>query len=393
MKHNSAVDVLVLGAGAAGLMYASLAAGRGHAVTVLDPGPRPGRKVLISGGGRANFTNIHMSSEHFQSQNPHFVKSALSRLSPREVMDYFSARGALYEIRPDGKVFMKQSSSHLLNILLADCKTAGVKLMMGQRATVVERADDAFTVRTDGGQFTSRRLVVATGGKSYPELGASGFGYELARTMGLGVIEPRAALVPLTYNTKDKAVLQELSGISFSAQLRVGGREFAGDVLLTHRGISGPAVLEASLHWSEGMAVEINFLPGVDVLKLLKNARDKRAKIASLICPPLPKRLAATLGEHWLPQRAVGELSVAQLKQSADVLERFTFMPGGTEGYRTAEVTSGGVDTRGLSSKTMEASTVPGLYFIGEVMDVTGTLGGYNLHWAWASAHAAASAL
>jgi hypothetical protein len=386
-------DVVVIGAGASGLMCAATAGARGRSVLVLDHAPRAGAKVLISGGGRCNFTNRDVSAAHYLSANPHYCTSALARFPPRSVLELIERRGIRWHEREEGQLFLDGSARQIVDLLREACDRAGARVELERRIGRIGRDAGGFTVETDGGAVRSASLVVATGGLSYAKLGASGFGFDIARQFGLSVVPPRPALVPFVFSRADREALGGLAGVSVDVAISCAGRSFGGKVLFTHRGLSGPAALQASLHWRPGEPILIDLLPGADILDELLRRRGSRSEPKSLLAPHLPKRLAALLCDRLGAAGPLNQLSERVLRKLAAGLRAWTITPGGTEGYATAEVTAGGVDTAELSSKTMEVRRAPGLYFIGEVVDVTGELGGYNLHWAWASGHAAGMAV
>lgn len=384
-------DVVVLGAGAAGLMCARTAARRGRRVLLLEHQREPGRKILISGGGRCNFTNLETGPDDYLSQNPHFARSALSRFRPEDFLKLMAEHGLTWNEKEAGQLFCDQGAKAVRDMLLAECRAAGVSLRTGVMVGQVERVEDGFAVDIPSGTIRARSLVVATGGLSIPKLGATPFGYRLAERFGLPLVPPRAGLVPFTFAPREREVWGELAGISTHVSLSCGGITFTGPVLFTHRGLSGPAALNASSYWREGQALVIDLFPGMDLYKRLKEARARRPKAAlrTVLGEELPRRLARHLCGHLVSDGQLGRLPDAALRGTAEALGGWRVTPAGTEGYRTAEVTVGGVDTRALSSKTMMTSDVPGLFFIGEVVDVTGRLGGFNFQWAWASGHAA----
>jgi predicted Rossmann fold flavoprotein len=381
-------DVIVIGAGAAGLFCAAECGRRGRSVLVLDHGKRIGAKVLISGGGRCNFTNLDMHAGHYFSHNPHFCKSALARFSPRDILARVEKHRIAYYEKEAGQIFCVKSSRDMAVLLEHECSQAGAEMLLGCRVVEIGR-ESGFVVATDRGRFHSQSLVVATGGLSYENLGATGFGHELARTFGLRVIPPRPALVPFVLAHGDKKVFGQLAGVSLACTVTCAGRTFRGSVLFTHKGLSGPAALQASLAWEPGLPLTIDLLPDTDLLGTFAAKRRSRIEMHNLLSGLLPKRLAQTWCQHRIVSKPLDQTSDRELQEIAKGLHAWEMVPKGTEGYATAEATAGGVDTDELSSKTMEAHKVPGLYFIGEVVDVTGELGGYNLHWAWASGHAA----
>ena len=390
-------DVLVLGGGAAGLLCATTAARRGRNVIVLEGSNRIGKKILMSGGGRCNFTNLWCSPEHFLSHNPHFCKSALARYTQHDFIALVENHRIPFHEKKNGQLFCDRSSKDIVKILQNECDAAGVQIVTDCAISDVAR-DGAFTVDTDKGRYSSDALVVATGGLSIPKMGASGFGYDLARQFGHKVYETRAALVPLTFTGAMHDLTDRLSGISTEATVTVSGAQFTDDILFTHRGLSGPAILQASSYWQPGEDVSINLLPHVDAANLLLSAKQAQpgAMLRTLLAQHLPRKLVAELQLIFWADKAdtpVGELADDALRNIAEQISRWTVRPAATEGYRTAEVTLGGVDTDELSSQTMESRKVPGLYFIGEVVDVTGHLGGFNFQWAWSSGHAAGIAV
>jgi len=383
-------DVIVLGGGAAGLMCAITAQQRGRRVLLLEHNERVGRKIEISGGGRCNFTNLGATPENYLSQNPDFCRSALARYTPWDFVALVEKHGIAYHEKTLGQQFCDGSSRQIIAMLLKEAAEAGVRVRCGVRVEDVERVD-RFRVHTDGGEFGSDALVVATGGLSLPKLGATDFGYRLARKFGERIVETRAGLVPLTFSGDDS--LRALSGVALPVVARCHGAMFPEAMLVTHRGLSGPAILQVSSYWREGETVEIDLLPGCDVPRLLLDAKAARRSLAPLLAEHWPRRFADAWCEREAPPKPLADFKNVEIAALAQRLHAWPFHPAGTEGYATAEVTLGGVDTRGLSSKTMESRTVRGLFFIGEVVDVTGWLGGYNFQWAWASGHAAGEAV
>ena len=386
-------DVLVLGGGAAGLMCAITAAQRGRHVIVLEGSNRVGKKILMSGGGRCNFTNLHCEPSRFLSHNPHFCKSALSRYTQHDFIALVEKHGIPYHEKTLGQLFCDKSSKDIVAMLLSECDDAGVIIETNVEIGEV-RKDDTFTVSTDRGNYSSDALVVATGGLSIPKMGATGFGYELARQFGLHVHDTHAGLVPFTFSGAVHDMTTRLSGVSTWASLTASGTEFTENILFTHRGLSGPAALQISSYWKPGEDLLIDLLPGKDAGGHLLAAKveQPRAVLRNVLSNDLPRRLVAELQALWWPQQAdtpLAELRNDFLEEIGNKLNAWTVRPAATEGYRTAEVTLGGVDTNELSSQTMAAKKVPGLYFIGEVVDVTGHLGGFNFQWAWASGYAA----
>ena len=390
---SAAYDVIVLGAGAAGLMCAAQAGQRGRRVLLIEGADRPGKKILISGGGRCNFTNIHTAPDRFLSANPHFAKSALSRYTPQDFLALVESHGIAWHEKTLGQLFCDGSARQIVDMILAECARVGVRLDCGETIRDVSRSDDGFTVTTDRQVAEAPALVIATGGPSIPKLGASGFAYDLARRFGLKVVEPRPALVPLTLSGED-ALFRELSGVATEVVARCGKASFREAALFTHRGLSGPAILQVSSYWRRGEAVGIDFLPEAEPGWLLRaKEHTPRATMRSTLRAALPDRLADALDERLALGGPLANVPDTDLRQAEALLADWQFRPNGSEGFAKAEVTVGGVSTDELSSKTMEARRVPGLHVIGEAVDVTGWLGGYNFQWAWASGWAAAQAL
>jgi predicted Rossmann fold flavoprotein len=382
------VDAIVIGGGAAGLMCAFVAGGRGRRALVLEHNERVGRKIEISGGGRCNFTNVNTTAGNFISRNPHFAKSALARYTPADFVALVRRHGIRFHEKKLGQLFCDESSRQIIEMLLAECDAAGVRVVNGCRVEGVNK-NELFQVKTSRGEFEAESVVVATGGLSIPKLGATDFGYRLARQFGLKVVQPEPALVPLTLGSRDLASFQSLSGVSVPSVVRCDGAEFAENVLVTHRGLSGPAVLQISSYWSRGLELSIDLLPGEDARALLEHKRAAGAELHTALGQHLPRRFAQVWAELYAPPRPLRAYTDAEVERIAALLHDWRLLPAGTEGFQKAEVTRGGVSTDELSSKTMEARRVPGLYFIGEVVDVTGHLGGYNFQWAWASGYAA----
>ncbi|WP_254574132.1 NAD(P)/FAD-dependent oxidoreductase [Stenotrophomonas acidaminiphila] len=387
-------DVLVIGAGAAGLMCALTAGRRGRVVQVIDHANKPGKKILMSGGGRCNFTNTGTSAANFISANPHFCKSALARYTPADFIEMVERHRIAWHEKELGQLFCDISSKLIVRMLLDECQQAAVRIRTDCAVEGIERGADGFRVRTGHGLFHCASLVIASGGLSIPSMGASGFGYEVARQFGHSVLPTRAGLVPLTLSGRHQERLADLSGVALPVEARCNGQAFRNFMLLTHRGVSGPAILQISSYWQPGDDLRLDLLPGHDPLQWLRDMKCERgaSELRTVLAEVMPKRMAQRLCEHWLPDRPVRQLDEPQLKQAAALLGDFPLVASGTEGYRTAEVTLGGVDTHQVSSSTLESRQVPGLYFVGEVLDVTGWLGGYNFQWAWASGHAAGQA-
>jgi predicted Rossmann fold flavoprotein len=390
-----ALDVLVIGGGAAGLFCALTAGQRGRRVRVIEHANRCGKKILMSGGGRCNFTNTGTRPENFLSANPHFCKSALARYRPEHFIAMVERHGIAYHEKELGQLFCDESSKQIVRMLLDECAAAGVDIRTQCSIESVERTDSGFRLRTTQGVFEAPALVVASGGLSIPSMGATGFGYALARQFGHGVLPTRAGLVPLTLSGTHAERMQDLAGVTLPVTATAGKQSFSNAMLITHRGISGPAILQISSYWQPGEPLTLDLLPGEDAFARLKALREERpaAELRTVLAELLPKRLAQRLCEENFQSRPMRQFNPKELQQIADALQHFPLVASGTEGYRTAEVTLGGVDTRELSSSTMESKHCPGLYFVGEVMDVTGWLGGYNFQWAWASGHAAGTAV
>jgi predicted Rossmann fold flavoprotein len=385
-------DAIILGAGGAGLMCAAVAGQRGRRVLLIDHAPEPGRKILISGGGRCNFTNLDVAPDRYISANPHFARSALSRYTAADFIALVDRYGIAWHEKTLGQLFCDGSARQIVAMLLDECSAGGVTLHLGDAIRDVTHADGQY--RVDYGERSAQApaLVIATGGPSIPKLGATGFAYDLARKFGLKVVEPRPALVPLTLSG-DEALFRSLAGVAAPVVARAGGASFAEAALFTHRGLSGPAILQISSYWRHGEPIGVDFLPGQqDWLRAAKRARP-RASLQSVLSDLLPARLAEALAERIALPGALDEKRDAVLADIEARLADWQFRPNGTEGFAKAEVTVGGISTDGLSSKTMEARKVPGLYAIGEAVDVTGWLGGYNFQWAWASGWAAGQSL
>jgi predicted Rossmann fold flavoprotein len=385
-------DVLVLGGGAAGLMCAIAAGRRGRRVRVLDRANRVGKKILMSGGGRCNFTNTGTTPANFLSANPHFCKSALARYTPAHFIALVDAHGIAWHEKELGQLFCDDSAKQIVAMLLAECERAGVRVDTGcETESVAARDGGGFEARTSLGVLRAESLVVATGGLSIPSLGGSGFGYALARQFGHAVLPTRAGLVPFTLSGTHLDFFEGLAGVSLPVAARSGKARFEHAMLVTHRGLSGPAMLQVSNYWDLGQRLQVDLLPGEDASARLADLQAARpaAELRTVLGELLPKRLAERLCEREFGSRPMRQFTPAELRAIAARLSDRELVPSGTEGYRTAEVTLGGVDTDGLSSSTMQSRHVPGLYFVGEVVDVTGWLGGYNFQWAWASGHAA----
>ena len=375
-----AFDVVVLGAGAAGLMCALRAGQRGRKVLLLDHAEKVGKKILISGGGRCNFTNLDARPEAFLSNNPHFCKSALARYTQHDFIELVEKHRIAWHEKTLGQLFCDGSARQIVAMLLDECAAAGVDVRVAHRVTKVEKAD-RFSIATDHGDFSAAALVLATGGLSIPKMGATGFAHDLARRFGLKLTEIRPALVPLTLATP------AISGVSLDVTARCGRASFREALLFTHRGLSGPAILQVSSYWRPGQQIVVDMLPDLDAAAFLKERKRTRpkAELRTVLAEKLPQRLAQALAPDIGTEGTMANLRDRDLEALAARLKTWTIVPTGTEGYAKAEVTVGGIDTDGLSSKTMEAKSVPGLYAIGEAVDVTGWLGGYNFQWAWSS--------
>ncbi|GAA5622706.1 uncharacterized protein HI_0933 [Brucella sp. NBRC 12952] len=380
------VDVLVIGAGAAGMMCAIEAAKRGRSVLVLDHAKKPGDKIRISGGGRCNFTNIHASPKNFLSQNKHFCISALSRYTQRDFIKLVERYRIAYHEKTLGQLFCDGSATQIIDMLLDEMHRYGARLQLETAVENVEKTERGFVIRHSGGTVSAKSLVIASGGKSIPKMGATGFGYEIATRFGLRMVETRPGLVPLTFEPHLLERLKPLAGVAVDAVVSCKKTNFAEAMLFTHRGISGPSILQISSYWREGDEIVISMLPQTDLFEALREQRSKNGKQAlqTALSYFIPKKLAQLIAADF-PASNLADLSDAALRRAAAAVNDWRVKPAGSEGYRTAEVTLGGVDTRDLDSKTMEAKNVPGLYFIGEVVDVTGWLGGYNFQWAWSS--------
>jgi predicted Rossmann fold flavoprotein len=381
-------DVIIIGAGAAGLMCAIEAGKRGRSVLVLDHAARIGNKIRISGGGRCNFTNVSAADYDYVSGNPHFCKSALARFTPRDIVAMIEKHHIGYHEKEKGQLFLNRSAADMVRVLQKECDGAKVKIECNCRIIEI-RKDGLFAVSTSRGVFRSGSLVVATGGLSWPVTGASSFGHRIAKQFGIGITPLKPGLVPFTLKPHDLREFRELSGISLDIEIRCGGKRFRDKLLFTRLGLSGPAALQASLYWNEGDVIIIDLLPGMDVRDFFIAKQGSRMEMRNLLSGFFPGRFSRTWCGLYLHSRPLKQYSAGELEYIAHLLHNWEIIPAGTEGYGKAEVTAGGVDTHEISSKTMEAKKVPGLYFVGEVLDVTGQLGGYNLQWAWSSGHAA----
>lgn len=385
------IDVVIIGAGAAGMMCAIEAGKRKKRVLILEKSNRAGKKILMSGGGRCNFTNLYASAQNYISHNPHFCKSALSRYTPWHFLEMVQKHGIAYHEKKLGQLFCDGKSQEIVDMLLKECQDAGVVIRLEQQITEIKAVTQGFRVKSNGKTYQTQSLVVATGGLSIPTLGSSPFGYQIAEQFGLKVYPTRAGLVPLTLHPEDKSRFSELSGISFEARVRCESQDFEENVLFTHRGISGPAILQISSYWDGQSPIEIQFLPKENWREIFDHARIEQGDmfLKNILSLYLPKKCVGQFFEEEIIQQPIKRVSKRALDDILNILESWRLKPAGTEGYRTAEVTLGGIDCDDLSSQTFEAKTVKGLYFIGEVIDVTGWLGGFNFQWAWASGWAA----
>jgi predicted Rossmann fold flavoprotein len=395
-------DAVVIGAGAAGLMCAIIAGQRGRSVLLLERAERIGNKILISGGGRCNFTNVHAGPENYLSSNPDFCKSALARYRPDDFIAMVERHGIAYHEKKLGQLFCDHSSRDIVEMLRREAQEAGVEIKTSMEVKTIQRdeTDGSFSIETAQGGFSTKRLVIATGGLSLPKLGATDFAYLIARQFGLNVLPGRAGLVPFTFSGEMLEFCRALSGVSVACQAQVEARDpkrrtvaFAEQLLFTHRGLSGPAMLQISSYWQPPGELRIDLFPDDDARRWLEDNRTSGLRLDTLLSRRFPERFASAWTAPLAPLRPVREYSSRDLDELAQRLENWTLQPAGTEGYTTAEVTVGGIDTRDLNSKTMEARSVPGLHFIGEAVDVTGWLGGYNFQWAWASGHACGEAI
>jgi predicted Rossmann fold flavoprotein len=381
-------DVIIIGAGASGLMCSIEAGKRHRKVLVIDHAKKPGRKILMSGGGFCNFTNYHINADNYISHNPHFCKSALSRYTPWDFLTLAEKHHIAFSEKAHGQLFCDGSSRDILNMLLSECEQAGVSFLLNSKIEKIERlSEHRFKVYGSRGNYICQSLVVATGGLSIPAIGASPLGYEIAEQFHIKVWPQRAGLVPFTLQPKDKEKLSALSGIAVDAVVGNKRQSFSENVLFTHRGLSGSAILQMSSYWQPGEELTINLLPEIDLVNVLKEQQRQRPrrKVKSVLAEYLPKRLVAIMIMRDLAESPLRTISHKQFKEISAQLKQWTVKPSGTEGYRTAEVTLGGVDCNAISSKTMETHQVAGLFFTGEVLDVSGWLGGYNLQWAWSS--------
>ena len=381
-------NVLIIGAGAAGLMCAIEAGKRGRSVSVLECNASVGKKIRISGGGRCNFTNIHTTTDHFLSPNPHFAKSALARFTPQDFCELVNKYKIPFHEKKLGQLFCDHSAQNIIDLLKKECSQYSVEIILEAQVADVTKKD-FFRLSTTRGEFQSQSLVVATGGLSIPTLGATDLGYKIAQQFHIKVNPCRPGLVPLTFHEKDLQIFKELSGVSLDTIVGCEGITFRENTLFTHKGLSGPAILQISSYWQPKKPIRINLFPDADMTSVLKAHQTKKVTLKNFLKNHLPSRLTEILCTHFFENQPLNRCSLEQLQQIGKFLNNWEIIPRGTEGYAKAEVTVGGVDTDELSSKTMETKKIPGLYFIGEVVDVTGHLGGFNFQWAWASGHAA----
>lgn len=382
-------DVIVIGGGAAGLFCALTAGKRGRAVLVIEHAEKIGKKILISGGGRCNFTNLHTAPENFICRNPNFHKSALARFTPFDFIELVRKHKIAYHEKKLGQLFCDDSSQQIVQLLLEECRRARAEIRVNCKIQSVEKTSQTFVVETNQGRFESESLVVATGGLSIPQMGATDFGHRLARQFGLKIVQPKPALVPFTLAENDRKVFSPISGISVDALVSLRDQQFRENLLVTHQGLSGPAILQISSYWNSGEAIEIDLLPDGSAEEMLASERDSMKELKTLLAQHWPQRFAQAWIQIQAGSKPLRQYSNKELLAIAESIHHWRITPNGTEGFRKAEVTAGGVDTDELSSKTLESRRVPGLHFIGEVLDVTGWLGGYNFQWAWASGFAA----
>lgn len=384
-------DIVIIGAGAAGMMCAIEAGKRGRRVLVIDHAKAPGEKIRISGGGRCNFTNIHAGPKNFLSQNPHFCKSALARYTPRDFLDMVERHNIAWHEKTLGQLFCDHSAKDIIAMLLKEMRQVGAELRLTTQVSSVESSASSFRVATSEGAVEAQSVVVASGGKSIPKMGATGFAYHIAEQFGLRIVETRPALVPLTLDPKSLAEHDGMPGVSVEVVASAGKTSFREAMLFTHRGLSGPSILQISSYWREGGEISLHLQPDLDVAETLASARKANGKqaVLTVLAEHMPRKLAQLLLAQTGIAGTLAELSGRKIEQLAEHIKRWRVCPAGSEGYRTAEVTLGGIDTDDLDSRTMSAKSVPGLYFVGEAVDVTGWLGGYNFQWAWASGYAA----
>lgn len=386
-KMNDRFDVIIIGAGAAGMMCAIEAGKRGRKVLIIDHAKKLCEKIRISGGGRCNFTNIHTRPDNFLSHNKHFCKYALKEYTPRDFVALVEKHNIAYHEKKLGQLFCDDSAQNIIDMLMRECSAAGVTIKKETIIEAVANEGGPYCLVTDKGKFTSASLVIATGGLSIPKIGASGFGYDVAQQFGLDVLPRRAALVPFTFTDHMREYCKALSGLSVEASVSCGKTSFSEGFLFTHRGLSGPSILQISSYWQEGEEIEVNLVPDEDIESFLKQQKDENPKqdIQNILAKTMPKKLAVSICEMYGLSGRIAEIGHKKLVELAMAVNRWRTKPNGTEGYRTAEVTLGGVSTKELDQKTMESKNQKGLFFIGEVVDVTGHLGGFNFQWAWSS--------
>ena len=392
MRSATSFDVIVLGAGAAGMFAAFTAGQRGRRVLLIDHSNKIGEKIRISGGGRCNFTNINAGPSNYLSQNPHFCRSALARYTAQDFIKLVRKHGIGFHEKTLGQLFCDDSAQQIIDLLIDECRDGNVEWATGTSVNQIEKPAERFRLSTTRGDYDCDSLIIATGGLSIPQIGATGFGYDIARQFGLNVIETSPALVPLTFPGAEWQPFADLSGVAFDADVSCGKTTFREAILITHRGVSGPAILQISSYWKPGQTLTIDLAPHDDLVSRFQERSQSEQLLGNALADWLPKRLAQLWCEQRDVHKPMRQLGSKTLQKLAEELHHWNVRPAGTVGYKKAEVTLGGVDTRDLSSKTMMANAVPGLYFIGEVVDVTGWLGGYNFQWAWSSAHAAGSA-
>jgi predicted Rossmann fold flavoprotein len=385
-------DVIIVGAGAAGLFCAIQAAKRGRSTLVLERGAIAGRRIALSGGGRCNFANLNAGPDHFLCANPHFVKAALARFTPYDFLEMIASHEIGFQEKSTGQLFCRDGAKEIVRFLLNECASAAVTIRSGCDIKAV-RKEQRFLIETNSDRLSCQSLVIATGGLSYPQAGATDFGYRIAEQFGISVIPARPALVPFIFSKEDRARFHHLSGISMDVSVRLGKREFRDAMLFTHRGLSGPAILQISSYWSPGMVVSIDLMPGRKIEELFLEERSSAKELKTVLSRYWPERFSKFWADHCGNSKPMRQYSDQELHKIEEQIHAWKILPAGTEGYRIAEVTAGGVDTHELSSQTMESRREPGLYFIGEVVDVTGQLGGFNLQWAWSSGYSAGQAV
>ncbi|MBC7796570.1 MAG: NAD(P)/FAD-dependent oxidoreductase [Pyrinomonadaceae bacterium] len=383
-------DAIIIGGGAAGLFCAMIAGGRGRRVLVVEHAPEVGKKILISGGGRCNFTNINAMHENYISQNPHFCKSALANYTAQDFVDLMKKHRIAYYEKKLGQLFCRESAKQIVQMLLDECSAVNVTIKTSCEVESVAKNDDVFEVETSHGKFTCESLVIASGGLSIPKIGATDFGYKIARQFGLKIVETRPALVPLVFENSDAKVFEKMAGVALDSTANFGKSSFRENLLFTHKGLSGPAILQISNYWKPRENISINLLPNNDFDEMLQANRTRKITLSNFLSEHLPNRFVEVFCEKYAPNKPLNQLNNKEIESISNNLHDFQLRFDATEGYKKAEVTLGGVSTAELSSQTMESKRVKGLYFIGEIVDVTGWLGGYNFQWAWSSGFAAA---